>query len=857
MLATIVLLLSYGAVGARQPAVRSSAPLPAPAAQLAAQFNLSTTDRSRIVLDIVRLVFDSPDAADHGDAELRRQLNTLLAAGTPGEAAPLPLDPSIWRDTLLQSNVPDAQILTAVLSNRRTALLYYGLSALDDETLGWLGPDRALLTDLGEHAGTFAAFSRSLRVQAGRVVVPGGAAANRVWEEIVGAPVSQPSAFARRLFSRQNGQLAFLYDTIAHLDGPRMLFALSGNRVDRVRALAQLFERTAIELRPDERPFARQYMDPSLLLMAITVTPEGNPVGPSGRGVWELVFRNDERADQDFRPAALEDSLDATPIDAAWIASRIHRSSAAAVRRRLDTFLFAQRVFADLPRSDTAEVITALRGMLAFPALALTLERLGVRSPAVFAAAAQRADTLNAIEDASVRRTALAQFQSALGILERAVHTGGLTAQAAAVPVSTLLAIDFGDSSASERFATWIADSFVPTMDGNADPTSVEAAVLGRMAGKAGERSPVIVQWEGRSYRVSHADAELVRLRQVRQRQGGPSLDEVLAKRSADARAARRNGDGLAQVLTSILYAAYLGEPDGSALSAGNVALRHDLGFQTPSQNPLTPWRPASESFRGPGGWTLTGSLLGLDVPLARFALKRLDTSVMPPPPKLTSNERHIAALTAALIQPHRLTDAARDEIAGALARGRARLAALTADRDEVDRFARDAGISEWRREALAWSLTHDRDRVAEQISPLELFWVGSPPRADFSRLDAWGSAAWPVNGCICVEMPTPLPWDLVSGRPAAGMLGAKGADVMLVIAEELARMHLPASLAGSVLAFAMQDAIDATQPAYFDDWSQFGRAAQGLSHERIVDYVAALAAGGPLLPVSSDSSRH
>ena len=89
MLATIVLLLSYGAVGARQPAVRSSAALPAPAAQLAAQFNLPTIDRSRIVLDIVRMVFDSPDAADPADAELRRQLNTLLAAGTPGETAPL------------------------------------------------------------------------------------------------------------------------------------------------------------------------------------------------------------------------------------------------------------------------------------------------------------------------------------------------------------------------------------------------------------------------------------------------------------------------------------------------------------------------------------------------------------------------------------------------------------------------------------------------------------------------------------------------------------------------------------------------------------------------------------------------
>src|SRR5688572_10966090 len=97
-LVSLVLLLSYGAVGARQPAVRTSVPLPAPASQLAETLGLATTDRSRIVVDIIRLLFDSPDGNDSGDARLRAQLNDLLQAGKPGETAPLPLDPSIWRD---------------------------------------------------------------------------------------------------------------------------------------------------------------------------------------------------------------------------------------------------------------------------------------------------------------------------------------------------------------------------------------------------------------------------------------------------------------------------------------------------------------------------------------------------------------------------------------------------------------------------------------------------------------------------------------------------------------------------------------------------------------------------------------
>jgi hypothetical protein len=53
-----------------------------------------------------------------------------------------------------------------------------------------------------------------------------------------------------------------------------------------------------------------------------------------------------------------------------------------------------------------------------------------------------------------------------------------------------------------------------------------------------------------------------------------------------------------------------------------------------------------------------------------------------------------------------------------------------------------------------------------------------------------------------------------------------------------------------AVVAFAMQDVIDVAHPSYLDDWAAFERAARDLPHDRIVDYVAALAADGPLRPV-------
>src|SRR5207247_2166620 len=79
----------------------------------------------------------------------------------------------------------------------------------------------ALLTRLYErNAATFAAFGNSLRVRNGRVTTPGGAAAASAWEDVVGSKLDQPEAFVRALFDADEGRLAYLYGTVAHLQGP-------------------------------------------------------------------------------------------------------------------------------------------------------------------------------------------------------------------------------------------------------------------------------------------------------------------------------------------------------------------------------------------------------------------------------------------------------------------------------------------------------------------------------------------------------------------------------------------------------------------------------------------------------------
>jgi len=165
--AVAVLLLSYGAVGARQPAVRAALPLPVPAASLAAAVGLHASDPSTLLLHIIRLVNESPDGQGAGGGKRLAALRQVLAADSKAtDVVPLPLDPSIWRETILEQQVADRHLVAAILNDRRIGLLYHGLSALDDETLAWLGPDRETLQVLRQQSAVFATFGRAVYRQA-------------------------------------------------------------------------------------------------------------------------------------------------------------------------------------------------------------------------------------------------------------------------------------------------------------------------------------------------------------------------------------------------------------------------------------------------------------------------------------------------------------------------------------------------------------------------------------------------------------------------------------------------------------------------------------------------------------------
>jgi hypothetical protein len=97
--------------------------------------------------------------------------------------------------------------------------------------------------------------------------------------------------------------------------------------------------------------------------------------------------------------------------------------------------------------------------------------------------------------------------------------------------------------------------------------------------------------------------------------------------------------------------------------------------------------------------------------------------------------------------------------------------------------------------------------------------------------------------------MHPPVPWENFGGRADGGLLATQAPDLVLRMAEETARIQLPALLIPSLLTFAATDYWHDVESRFPDDWPAMARQALALSPSRVEDYVAALAGAGPLRP--------
>jgi hypothetical protein len=177
-------------------------------------------------------------------------------------------------------------LLDALLRDSSLSRLYWAFAQMDPETQASLRQSPGLKR-LAPYAPELDFYGSRICIRSGRLIVPGGSAAESSWKDLVGVSPAQPGEFVERLVSKDNGWLAAYYDALSRV-----------NRIQQVhftesRRLKPFYE----ALRKQDAPpadAARSVFRPApgllLLLTRLQWEANGEPHVPGNLEVWKRVL---------------------------------------------------------------------------------------------------------------------------------------------------------------------------------------------------------------------------------------------------------------------------------------------------------------------------------------------------------------------------------------------------------------------------------------------------------------------------------------------------------------------------------------------------------------------------------------
>ena len=809
---------------------------------------------------LAREMFVQTASAIERSTAVRNFVAKILLPGNDkiiaGETRPItiaaPLTADHWRDAM---QLPDkTDLFAALLSNRSALLACAGAMAADPSMRALLERDRGLLKWIVKTApAAFWIAARNLKIEKDRVIVPGGAAAEPIWEAIVEVKVTRPADFLRALLARDSGRLAWFYDTVGTMSQDRIEATFGAPpiaaQIEQARAFYNAFRSADSNWKIEEHPFLRGTTDPWIVSSQIDLL-HNDVAPPAAQWFWNELFDRSEIA---RHTTASVERAPQSPVTLAWLAQKISTSSAKERRDRFEMVRFAQGVFPNIDGDRATEALVALGGYRRYRAILLSLDRMGVASPRVYARTVEAARRLGDELSGRDERHAVIAYQASIAILERARLAQEIEpATAERLLLGLADAVDSPGGTSKTRLFTaitqWMFTTMIEALPPLVQPdqfttpnTAYESRLLQALAGRPTDPDAPTLTWEGLDYRVDWFSAEHARLKRIREQIESPGLDAAIAANDPAK---------IADALLALVYTPALGDPEGPALLGGDIAQRHNFGLVGPAgmRRDFVAWALAKEQVGDGSPWHVEGSLLGLDIALARLALRRIADNEMPVAPTINLNDQLTFARTVMTLNPLALRDADRDRIVAAIARGRERVKSAGANLSAVMALAVEAELPSSVRQTLAWTLTRMPDVAPSLFGLRDFLWLGKPDLPQ-ETLDHWGIYAESIDSRLKTAMPRPSSWENFGGRADGGLIATQSPDLMLRLAEETARLKLPAQLVPGLLMFAAQDYWHDVNSRFPDDWPALARQALALSPSRVEDYVAALAGGGPLRP--------
>ena len=221
-------------------------------------------------------------------AELEQTLQGGKPLVYPYTSSPVPLlfSPEDWTQADLKNGGPKADVLDAILDDPMLARLYWALSRMDTETSASL---RQLdgVSPLLPFSAILDFYSSHISIRNGRMVVPGGVAAEPAWKELAGASPDSPKEFVGRLLAKDDGWLAAYFDTLSRLTPAQQVYFTDAHRLSRFYDALRGRDTSPGPARPVFRP------DPDLLLLVtrLQLDSSGRATVPGNLEIWDQILR--------------------------------------------------------------------------------------------------------------------------------------------------------------------------------------------------------------------------------------------------------------------------------------------------------------------------------------------------------------------------------------------------------------------------------------------------------------------------------------------------------------------------------------------------------------------------------------
>ena len=136
----------------------------------------------------------------------------------PDEAAPVLLGESTWMTAFFPKSKFSGGFAEALSTDPRVAKTYAALSTISPRAVAALTAGSDLKTLAEKHADLLFHYGSAFALQGDHAAVPGGAAAEPVWEKMVGVAPARPNEFFRALLEKDDGKLLAFFGTLGQVD---------------------------------------------------------------------------------------------------------------------------------------------------------------------------------------------------------------------------------------------------------------------------------------------------------------------------------------------------------------------------------------------------------------------------------------------------------------------------------------------------------------------------------------------------------------------------------------------------------------------------------------------------------------